>query len=134
MREPIKTTPEELAELLALCHENIRIADMTDARCIYDQYITKYGANRDPDYTAVVALGTLYRTGYILGQRSERTRRAAHTKPLTDGEQRAFENGLKLGAMLKEYLSAGGSVSKLLEIINQIDRAKDLKGGVTHGA
>ena len=32
MREPIKTTPEELAELLALCHENIRIADMTDAR------------------------------------------------------------------------------------------------------
>lgn len=32
MREPIKTTPEELAALLTLCHENIRIADMTDAR------------------------------------------------------------------------------------------------------
>lgn len=72
MREPIKTTPEELAALLTLCHENIRIADMTDARGIYDQYITKYGANLDPDYTAVAALGTLYRTGYILGQRSER--------------------------------------------------------------
>ncbi len=134
MREPIKTTPEELAALLTLCHENIRIADMTDARGIYDQYITKYGANLDPDYTAVAALGTLYRTGYILGQRSERARRAAHVKPFIGGEQRAFENGLKLGAMLKEYLSAGGSVSKLLEIINQIDRAKDLKGGVTHGA
>lgn len=52
MREPIKTTPEELAALLTLCHENIRIADMTDARGIYDQYITKYGANLDPDYTA----------------------------------------------------------------------------------
>lgn len=123
MREPIKTTPEELAELLALCHENIRIADMTDARGIYDQYITKYGANRDPDYTAVVALGTLYRTGYILGQRSERARRAARVKPLTDGEQRAFENGLKLGAMLKEYLCAGGSVSNLLELINRADKA-----------
>ena len=134
MREPIKTTPEELAALLTLCHENIRIADMTDARGIYDQYINKYGANLDPDYTAVAALGTLYRTGYILGQRSERARRAAHVKPFIGGEQRAFENGLKLGAMLKEYLSAGGSVSKLLEIINQIDRAKDLKGGVTHGA
>lgn len=134
MREPIKTTPEELAALLTLCHENIRIADMTDARGIYDQYITKYGANLDPDYTAVAALGTLYRTGYILGQRSERTRRNSHTAPLAGGEQRAFENGLKLGAMLKEYLSAGGSVSKLLEIINQIDGAKDLKGGVTHGA
>ncbi len=134
MREPIKTTPEELAALLTLCHENIRIADMTDARHIYDQYITKYGANRDPDYTAVVALGTLYRTGYILGQRSERTRRAAHIEPLTGGEQRAFENGLKLGAMLSEYMSAGGSVSKLLELINQVDRAKELKGGATHGA
>lgn len=99
MREPIKTTPEELAELLAICHENIRIADMTDARHIYDQYITKYGANRDTDYTAVVALGTLYRTGYILGQRSERTRRNAHTEPLAGSEQRAFENGLKLGAI-----------------------------------
>lgn len=82
MREPIKTTPEELAELLTLCYENIRISDMTDARDIYDQYINKYGANRDPDYTAVVALGTLYRIGYILGQRSERNRRAAHTEPL----------------------------------------------------
>lgn len=133
MREPIKTTPEELAALLTLCHENIRIADMTDARGIYDQYITKYGANLDPDYTAVAALGTLYRTGYILGQRSERTRRAAHVKPLTGDEQRAFENGLKLGAMLNEYMSAGGSISKLLELINQVDRAKELKGGVTHG-
>lgn len=134
MREPIKTTPEGLTELLTLCHENIRISDMTDARDIYDQYITKYGANCDPDYTAVAALGTLYRTGFILGQRSERTRRNSHTEPLTGGEQRAFENGLKLGAMLSEYMSAGGSVSKLLEIINQIDRAKDLKGGVVHGA
>lgn len=134
MREPIKTTPEELAALLTLCHENIRIADMTDARGIYDQYITKYDANLDPDYTAVAALGTLYRTGYILGQRSERTRRNSHTEPLAGGEQRAFENGLKLGAMLSEYMSAGGSICKLLEIINQIDRAKDLKGGVTHGA
>lgn len=134
MREPIKTTPEELAALLTLCHENIRIAGMTDARGIYDQYITKYGANLDPDYTAVAALGTLYRTGYILGQRSERARRAARVKPFTGGEQQAFENGLKLGAMLSEYMSAGGSICKLLEIINQIDRAKDLKGGVTHGA
>ena len=134
MREPIKTTPEELAALLTLCHENIRIADMTDARGIYDQYITKYGANLDPDYTAVAALGTLYRTGYKLGQRSERARRAARVKPFTGGEQQAFENGLKLGAMLSEYMSAGGSICKLLEIINQIDRAKDLKGGVTHGA
>lgn len=134
MREPIKTTPEELAALLTLCHENIRIADMTDARGIYDQYITKYGANLDPDYTAVAALGTLYRTGYILGQRSERARRPARVKPFTGGEQQAFENGLKLGAMLSEYMSAGGSICKLLEIINQIDRAKDLKGGVTHGA
>lgn len=133
MREPIKTTPEELAELLALCHENIRIADMTDARHIYDQYITKYGENRDPDYTAVAALGTLYRTGYILGQRSERTRRAAHVKPFTGGEQQAFENGLKLGAMLNEYMSAGGSISKLLELINQVDKAKKLKGGAAHG-
>lgn len=138
MREPIKTTPEELAELLALCHENMRISDMTDARHIYDQYITKYGENRDPDYTAVAALGMLYRTGYILGQRSERTRRNADAEPLkgtnTSSEQRAFENGLKLGAMLKEYLSAGGSVSNLLELINQVDRAKDLKGGAAHGA
>lgn len=133
MREPIKTTPEELTELLAICHENIRIADMTDARHIYDQYITKYGANRDPDYTAVVAPGTLYRTGYILGQRSERTRRAAHIEPLTGGEQRAFENGLKLGAMLSEYMSAGGSISKLLELINQVDKAKERKGGAAHG-
>lgn len=133
MREPIKTTPEELAELLALCHENIRIADMTDARCIYDQYITKYGANRDPDYTAVVALGTLYRTGYILGQRSERARRAAHVNPFTVGEQRAFENGLKLGEMLSGYMSAGGSISKLLELINQMDKVKELKGGAAHG-
>lgn len=70
---------------------------MTDARGIYDQYITKYGVNRDPEYTAVAALGTLYRTGYILGQRSERTRRNSHTEPLAGGEQRAFENGLKLG-------------------------------------
>ena len=123
MREPIKTTPEELAELLAICHENIRIADMTDARRIYDQYITKYGANRDPDYTAVVALGTLYRTGYILGQRSERTRRNAHTEPLAGSEQRAFENGLNLGTMLSEYMSAGGSISKLLELINRADEA-----------
>ena len=67
MREPIKTTPEELAELLALCHENSRIADMTDARHIYDQYITKYGESRDPDYTAVAALGTLYHTGNTPG-------------------------------------------------------------------
>ncbi len=133
MREPIKTTPEELAELLALCHENIRISDMTDARDIYDQYITKYGANRDPDYTAVAALGMLYRTGYILGQRSERTRRNSHTEPLAGGEQQAFESGLKLGAMLNEYMSAGGSISKLLELINQVDRSKDLKGGVVHG-
>jgi len=78
----------------------------------------KYGANRDTDYTAVVALGTLYRTGYILGQRNERTRRNARTEPLAGGEQRAFENGLNLGIMLSGYMSAGGSVSKLLEIIN----------------
>ena len=123
MREPIKTTPEGLTELLTLCHENIRISDMTDARDIYDQYITKYGANCDPDYTAVAALGTLYRTGFILGQRSERTRRNSHTEPLTGGEQRAFENGLKLGAMLSEYMSAGGSISKLLELINRADEA-----------
>ena len=133
MREPIKTTPEELAELLALCHENIRIADMTDARGIYDQYITKYGANRDPDYTAVVALGTLYRTGYILGQRRERARRAARVKPFTGGEPQAFENSVKLGAMLNAYMSAGGSISKLLELINQVDKAKELKGGAAHG-
>lgn len=85
MREPIKTTPEELAELLALCHENIRLSDMTDARDIYNQYIKEYGAKRDPDYTAVVALGTLYRIGYILGQRSERTRHTDHTEPLKGG-------------------------------------------------
>lgn len=123
MREPIKTTPEELSALLALCHENIRIADMTDARHIYDQYITKYGVNRDPDYAAVVALGTLYRTGYILGQRSERTRRNSHTEPLTGGEQRALENGLNLGIMLSGYMSAGGSICKLLELINRADEA-----------
>lgn len=49
-------------------------------------------------------------------------------------EKRAFENGLKLGAMLNEYMNAGGSVSMLLELINQVDKAKELKGGVIHGA
>ncbi len=103
MREPIKATPEELAELLAICHENIRTSDMTGALDIFNQYITKYGANRYPDYTAVVALGTLYRTGYILGQRRERARRTAHRAARSQAHGRGL---CGTGEQRTHYLSA----------------------------
>lgn len=48
-------------------------------------------------------------------------------------EQQWFERGLKLGVMLGEYINAGGSISKLLELIAQADTATEqAKGGVIY--
>lgn len=159
MKDPIKTTPEELAELLARCGRYCNYSDMETGRKLYNDYMEKFAVSGSPVFTFDGALGAILRIGYILGQRSERARKAAHqasdpTAPLIEKatrelaqqyherldkqaaerrEQQEFERGLKLGAMLNEYMSAGGSISKLLELIAQVDTATEqAKGGVIY--
>ena len=73
MNNPIKATPEELAELIELCGLYSTAGDMTTADDVYTECI-KQRAGRDYRWAHYCAVATILRVGYILGQRAERNR------------------------------------------------------------
>lgn len=87
MNNPIKATPEELAELIELCGLYSTAGDMITADDVYTECI-KQRAGRDYRWAHYCAVATILRVGYILGQRAERSRHT-HTHTHTQG-------GLKL--------------------------------------
>ena len=79
MNNPIKATPEELAELIELCGLYSTAGDMATADDVYTECM-KQRAGSDYRWAHYCAVATVLRTGYILGQQAERERRSrAHT-------------------------------------------------------
>ena len=111
MNNPIKTTPEELAELIELCGLYLTAGDMTTADDVYTECI-KQRAGRDFKWAHYCAVATVFRAGYILGQRHERAKRAARNNA-------AFEKGIKISAALFESVSEGGDLAKIAAAIKQ---------------
>ncbi len=116
MNNPIKTTPEELEELLKLVHKHngFIFSDLRIAEQI--QRIAKskgYCVTSDVALTAAYnRQGVIFRIGYILGQRHERAKRAARNNA-------AFEKGIKISAALFESVSEGGDLAKIAAAIKQ---------------
>ena len=79
MNNEITLDNEQTARLLNLTRDYSTVSDIITARDLYNASIEQSGGAAN-EWAHFTALGSLFRIGYILGQRAERARRSnTHT-------------------------------------------------------
>ena len=81
MNNEITLDKEQTARLLNITRDYSTVSDIITARDLYNASIEQSGGAAN-EWARFTALGSLFRIGYILGQRAERARRS-HTHTAT---------------------------------------------------